>query len=192
MNQSLAKKFVQMLTLLCILPVFLVYRVVAVADKNGAFAASSQFLSLLPGKLGSYCRNSFYHLTMTHCDQGVVIGFGTVFSQSDTEISHGTYIGPQCNIGSCKIRQDTLIGSGVHILSGKLQHSFESTDIPIRDQGGSLTKVEIGEDSWIGNGSIIMADIGNKSIVAAGSVVTQAVADNQIVAGNPATVKRTR
>ncbi len=192
MQKPNVKNIAQLVTLLCILPVYLAYRLLAIADKNSAFASCSQFMSLIPGKIGSYLRNSFYHLTMTHCDQGVVISFGTLFSQFDTEISHGTYIGPQCNIGSCKIGQDCLLGSGVHLLSGKRQHSIESTDIPIRDQGGTLTKIQVGEDTWIGNGAIIMADIGNKCVVAAGSVVVHAVEDNQIVAGNPATVIKQR
>lgn len=186
------KKLLQTVTLIIVLPLYCIYRLLAIIDKNGAFAACSQLLSLLPGKTGSYLRNSFFHLTMTHCEQGVVIAFGTLFSQFDTEISHGTYIGPQCNIGSCKIGQDCLFGSGVHVLSGKNQHSIESTDIPIREQGGTLTKINIGEDTWIGNGAIVMADVGNKCVVAAGSVVVHTVEDNQIVAGNPAKVIKQR
>ena len=192
MNPSMIKNLVQMATLICILPIYLAYRILAILDKNSAFAASSQFMSLIPGKLGSYLRNSFYHLAMTHCDQGVVIGFGTLFSQADTEIAHGVYIGPQCNVGSCTIGENCLFGSGVHILSGKHQHNFERTDVPIQDQGGKLTKISIGEDTWIGNGAIVMADIGKKCIVAAGSVVVHSIADNQIVAGNPASVVRER
>lgn len=192
MNLPIVKNLVRTVTLLCILPIYLVYRALSMLDKNSAFAASSQFMSLIPGKLGSYLRNSFYHLTMTHCDQGVVIGFGTLFSQVDTEIAHGTYIGPQCNVGSCKIGRDCLFGSGVHILSGKHQHNIDSTDVPIQEQGGVLTKITIGEDTWIGNGAIVMADIGKKCVVAAGSVVVHTVGDNQIVAGNPASVVRER
>ena len=192
MNPSIVKNIAQTVALLCILPIYLAYRILAVINKNDAFSACSQFMSLFPGKLGSYLRNSFYHLTMTQCDQGVVIGFGTLFSQSDTEIYQGTYIGPQCNIGTCSIGQDCLLGSGVHILSGKHQHNFESTEVPIRDQGGKLTKITIGEDTWIGNGAIVMADIGSKCVIAAGSVVVHPVKNNQIVAGNPASVVKER
>jgi len=186
------KKAAQIITLLCVLPVYAVYLLLSLINKNDAFASCSQFMSLIPGKLGSYLRNSFYTLTMTHCDQGVIISFATLFSQFDTELSAGTYIGPQCNIGSCRIGRDCLLGSGVHILSGKKQHTITSTDIPIRDQGGTLTKISIGQDTWIGNGSIVMADIGDKCVVAAGSVVVHPVANNQIVAGNPATVIKER
>jgi acetyltransferase-like isoleucine patch superfamily enzyme len=109
-------------------------------------------------------------------------------SQQDIEIDNGVYIGPQCNIGMCKIGQNTLLGSGVHIMSGKHQHSFSDMSKPIKDQGGKFTKVIIGENSWIGNGSMIMANVGNNCVVAAGSVVINDVEDFSIVAGNPAKV----
>ena len=192
MDKSASKTLVQTVSLLCVLPVYVAYRLLAIFDDNGAFSSCSQFISLIPGRVGSYLRNSFYHLTMTHCDQGIVIAFGTLFSQIDTEIYNGTYIGPQCNIGSCKIGQDCLLGSGVHILSGKHQHTIDNPDIPVREQGGKITKISIGEDTWIGNGSIVMADVGTKCVVAAGSVVVHPVADRQIVAGNPAIVIKPR
>lgn len=182
-----------MASTVAILPLYSSYRLLGVyCDKNSLFASFSQFLSLFPGKAGSYLRNSFFHLTMSRCEQEVVISFGTLFSQIDTEVASGTYIGPQCNIGSCKIGKDCLIGSGVHILSGKQQHAIDDLDTPIRDQGGRLTKISIGDDCWVGNGAIIMADVGNKCVVAAGAVVVNPVADRMIVAGNPAVVIKQR
>jgi len=186
------KKAAQTISLFFVLPVYIVYRILSFANRNDAFAGCSQFMSLIPGKSGSYLRNSFYALTMTDCEQGVIISFATLFSQFDTEIASGTYIGPQCNIGSCKIGQDCLFGSGVHVLSGKRQHTITRTDVPIREQGGKLTKISIGQDTWIGNGAIIMADIGEKCVIAAGSVVVHSISSNQIVAGNPATVIKNR
>ncbi len=178
---------------LAVLPLYLSYRLLGVClDKHQLFASYSQFLSLFPGKTGSYLRNSFYHLSMQGCSHGVVFSFGSLFSQIDTEIGSGVYIGPQCNIGSCKIGRDCLIGSGVHILSGKQQHAITSLDTPIRDQGGKLTKITIGDDCWVGNGAIIMADVGSQCIVAAGAVVVHPVGDRVIVAGNPAAVLKSR
>jgi virginiamycin A acetyltransferase len=193
MQQFVLKKCVFMASTVAILPLYSSYRLLGVyCDKNSLFASFSQFLSLFPGKAGSYLRNSFFHLTMSRCEQEVVISFGTLFSQIDTEVASGTYIGPQCNIGSCKIGKDCLIGSGVHILSGKQQHAIDDLDTPIRDQGGRLTKISIGDDCWVGNGAIIMADVGNKCVVAAGAVVVNPVADRMIVAGNPAVVIKQR
>ncbi len=176
-----------------IFPLYLCFRMFSfIADKNALFSSFAQFLSLIPGKTGSYLRNSFYHLVMTKCDHGVVISFGSLFSQLDTEIGQGVYIGPQCNIGTCKIGENCLLGSGVHILSGKQQHAISSLDTPIKDQGGKLTKIEIGDDCWIGNGAIIMANVGRQSIVAAGAVVVSPVEERVIVAGNPAAVIKNR
>jgi len=125
---------------------------------------------------------------MSYCSADAVVSFLTLFSQHDTEISTGVYIGPQCNIGKCKIGQDTLLGSGVHIMSGKGQHNFDDLSKPIKHQGGSFEKITIGQDSWVGNGALIMANIGKHCVVAAGAVVINDVADYSIVAGNPAKV----
>ncbi len=192
--QSLsAKSIFSTFCTILVFPLYLCYRLLGmVIDKNSLFATYSQFLSLFPGKTGSYLRNSFYRLTMTDCEHEIVFSFGAVFSQIDTEIRSGVYIGPQCNIGSCKIGKDCLLGSGVHVLSGKEQHAIASVETSIKDQGGRLTKVEIGDDCWIGNGAIIMADVGSKSVVAAGAVVVNPVGDRVIVAGNPASVIKQR
>jgi acetyltransferase-like isoleucine patch superfamily enzyme len=155
---------------------------------DSLFSTFSQFLCLIPGKFGSYLRAGFYRFTMKTCSADAVVSFLTLFSQRDTEISTGVYIGPQCNIGKCKIGQDTLLGSGVHIMSGKGQHKFSDLSKPIKDQGGVFSKVMIGSGSWLGNGSLIMANVGNHCVVAAGAVVIDDVADYSIVAGNPAKV----
>jgi len=156
------------------------------------FWGISQFLSLVPGLSGSYVRKSFYRMAMTRCDEDCAILFGAIFSQADTEIRKGVYIGPQCNIGMCRIDDFCTLGSGVHILSGKNQHIFEDLETPIREQGGVFEKIVIGEDTWIGNGAIIMANIGKKCIIGAGSVVTRDIDDYCIAVGNPAKVVRKR
>ena len=187
------KSTVNAVSTVVIFPLYLSYIFLGlVAGRDGLFASYSQLISLVPGKTGSYLRNSFYRLTMTRCEDGVVFSFGTLFSQRDTEIGSGTYIGPQCNFGSCSVGRDCLVGSGVHILSGKRQHAIDDLDTPIREQGGVLTKVSIGDDCWIGNGAIVMADVGNQCVIAAGAVVVDTVRDRSIVGGNPATLIRQR
>jgi acetyltransferase-like isoleucine patch superfamily enzyme len=150
------------------------------------FWSFSQFLSLFPGKTGSYLRNGFFRRTMTGCSPEVTIQFGTLFSQRDTEIGPHVYIGPHCNVGRCRLEAFCTLGSGVHIMSGKRQHNFDDPSIPIKDQGGVFEKVVIGEDTWIGNGALVMADVGKKCIIGAGSVVTQPVEDYSVMVGNPA------
>lgn len=181
------KQLAQWLSAIIMLPFTLLFFVFSLlAGKDEAICTLSQLLSLLPGKVGSYLRAGFYRFALKKCHPSAVIGFGTIFSQADTEIAEGVYIGPQCNIGLCSIGKDTLLGSGVHIMSGKGQHNFDDPDVPIRDQGGAFEKVTIGENCWLGNGALIMANIQNRCVIAAGSVVANQVHENSLFAGNPA------
>jgi virginiamycin A acetyltransferase len=187
------KNLANFISIVVIAPLYVTHLIVsAVGNRDSSFWAWSQFLSLWPGTPGNYIRKAFYRLAMKRCDKDCAILFGTIFAQIDTEIGSGVYIGPHCNVGSSVIENHCTLGSGVHILSGKKQHTFSDLDIPIQQQGGRLEKVVIGEDSWIGNGAIVMAHVGRKCIVGAGSVVTKDVPDYAIVAGNPAALIRRR
>lgn len=161
-------------------------------NNDGVLTSFSQFLSLLPSKLGVYLRAGFYRFTLTRCSPDAVISFLVLLSQKDTEIAEGVYIGPQSNIGRCCIGKNALLGSGVHVMSGKEQHNFNDLERPIKEQGGRFQKVRIGQNCWIGNGAMIMANIGANCIVGAGSVVSNDIPDNSIVAGNPARVIKSR
>jgi acetyltransferase-like isoleucine patch superfamily enzyme len=191
--KALLKHIIFSLAALIIAPLTVLYFLLSLLCKSDAlFASFAQLLSLIPGKTGSFLRTGFYRFTMKSCSPDAVVSFASLFSQKDTCISSGVYIGPQCNIGKCNIEKDVLIGSGVHILSGKNQHNFDDLTIPIKDQGGTFEKVTIGSGSWVGNGSLIMANIGEHCVVAAGSVVINDVDDYSIVAGNPAKVIKKR
>lgn len=154
---------------------------------DGFFVTMSQILSLVPGKFGIYLRAAFYHFACPQTPDDICIGFLTILSQRNTTIGNGVYIGPQSNIGKCEIGDETLIGSGVHILSGSRQHNFDTPGVSIRNQGGAYQKIVIGADCWIGNNSVIMANISNYSVVAAGSVVVKDVTEEGVImGGNPA------
>jgi acetyltransferase-like isoleucine patch superfamily enzyme len=187
------KHLVFIISTVIIAPVTLLYYLVnAAVPGNKTFSGFTQLLSLFPGRTGNYLRLGFYCFTLKHCDREVVISFLAQFAQQDTELYAGVYIGPQCNIGSCVINKNTLLGSGVHVMSGKNQHSFDDLDMPIKDQGGKYEKISMGENCWIGNGALVMASIGDHCIIAAGSVVIDDIPDYSIAAGNPAKILKSR
>lgn len=191
--KKVVKQFLFILCALLIAPITLLYFVFAsILKKDAVLASYSQFLSLMPSKLGVYLRGGFYRFALTRCSPDAVISFMVLFSQADTEIAEGVYLGAQCNIGSCSIGKNTLLGSAVHIMSGKGQHNFDNLDAPIKDQGGVFQKISIGENCWLGNGALVMANIGDGCIVGAGSVVTNDMPAHSIVAGNPAKVIKSR
>jgi len=187
--KNIIKQLIYTLALLIMLPLTLIYFILnCLLKSDSLFASFSQLLSLLPGKLSCYLRAGFYRFSMQYCHPNARTSFLALFSHRDTEIGSDVYIGPQCNIGKCKIESGVLLGSGVHIMSGKGQHNFSDLNTPIKDQGGTFEKVTIGENSWVGNGALIMANVGKRCIVAAGSVVINDIEDFTIVAGNPAKV----
>jgi len=133
---SSIKKNISNFIALLLSPLLILFYVSSWVSNGRIFAAYAQLLSLIPGKIGSYCWISFYRFSMKFCHFDCVIGFGTLFSQLDTEISQGVYIGgsPQCNIGLCKIGKNCLIASGVHVMSGSKQRKFDDLEIPILQQ----------------------------------------------------------
>jgi acetyltransferase-like isoleucine patch superfamily enzyme len=90
------------------------------------------------------------------------------------------------------IEQDVLIGSGVHITSGRDTHGTDDVTRPIREQEGRAELVRIGAGSWIGSGAIVMADVGTNCVIGAGAVVTKPIPDAVVAAGVPAGVIRPR
>lgn len=192
-TRSAIKRTIKNLFLVLVFPLFALYWLLSRGGRSdGTFQSFSQFLSLFPGKTGVYLRAAFYRLACPETSDDISIGFLTIFSHRDTTIHRGVYIGPQCNIGKCTIGENTLLGSGVHVLSGSRQHEFGDADTPIQQQGGKFEKVSIGADCWLGNTSAIMASLPDKVIVAAGSVVTREATRGDIVAGNPARLIRNR
>lgn len=193
MNRLLFKRSIKKLFLVLVLPLFISFRLLVLTGReDGVFQGYSQALSLVPGKLGVYLRAAFYRMVCPGTSDEITVGFLTVFSHRDTTIRKGAYIGPQSNIGKCEIGENALLGSGVHILSGSRQHGFSNPDKPIKDQGGTYTKIRIGADCWLGNGALVMTSVPDHCIVAAGTVVSKEPRPGDIVAGNPGTTVRNR
>ncbi|WP_227171211.1 acyltransferase [Marinobacter sp. CA1] len=192
-SRQVIKRAVKSVFLGLALPLWLLCHLMGLAgNRDGVFQSFSQTVSLVPGKLGIYLRAAFYRLACPDTSDDISIGFLTVLSHRDTSIQSGVYIGPQCNIGKCFIGPNTLLGSGVHILSGSRQHDFSDPGKPIREQGGSFEKVSIGADCWLGNQAVVLTSVKDHSIVAAGSVVVAEFETGDILVGNPARRLRNR
>lgn len=191
--RNVAKRLITLLSFLGAVPFYLLYRINTLfLDKETAIQGPSQLMSLWPGWFGNYLRKGFYVLSLRRCSPDCTVSFGTIFSTPECEIGRKVYIGAYCVISDSTIGDGTLIGSHVHLISGKHAHGFEASDVPIRLQRTARSEIRIGGNSWIGNGAIVMADVGQGSVVGAGSIVTKEIPDDSVAVGNPAKIIKTR
>lgn len=110
---------------------------------------------------------------------------------SSLKIGSGSYIGNFAHIyatNDIEIGKDVLLADKVYI-SDNL-HSFENVDVPVINQPiKQLSKVFIGDGSWIGeNVCIIGASIGKQSVIGANSVVTKDIPNYCVAVGTPAKI----
>lgn len=191
--RQFVKRILFVFSVLLIAPLLILFKICALLfSEKRAFPGFSQFLSLFPGASGIYLRKGFYWLTLKKCMPDCTITFGTFFPTQNVEIGKFVYIGANCIIADSVIADDVMLGSNVHVVSGKSTHNFADLDTPMRLQGGESRTVVIGQDSWVGNNSVIMANIGRKCIIGAGSVVTRDIEDFSVAVGNPARVIKKR
>jgi len=159
-----------------------------VLDPDRALHDASQAASLWPGLLGDYVRRELYRAALEACSDDCCLSFGTVFSKRGARIGRRAYVGTHCNLGLVTLEDDVLLASHVDVLSGAAQHRFDRLDVPVREQGGTVQRVTIGRDAWIGERSIVMADVGAQCVVGAGSIVTKPLPPRAIAVGAPAKV----
>ncbi len=191
--KKVAKRLANFFAGFCVVPWIIVYRIYRLfLGEDRAVQWISQRIACWSGLVGEYLRRAALKRVLEYVGDDVVISFGTIFSHCQVRIEDGAYIGAYCVIGKVHIGSNTLIGDRVIIPSGKYQHGFSCTDVPIKHQQGSLETICIGEDCWIGSGSIILADIAAHCIVSAGAIVKDVTNEYEIVAGNPARVVNRR
>lgn len=190
---SAVKAAVRGVARLFALPPWIAYRLKAlVMDPDRAFHDSSQAVSLIPGTVGDYVRREFYRMALAACSDDCCISFGTVMSKRGARIGRRAYIGPGCSLGLVTLEDDVLLAAHVDVLSGAAQHRFDRLDIPVREQGGTVTRVTVGRDAWLGERALVMADVGEQAVVGAASVVTKPIPPRAIAVGTPARVVGTR
>lgn len=136
--------------------------------------------------------------------ENVTIGTHAVIRPSNFyggEPGEGLKIGANSNIGAfnyigcsgyIEIGENVMFGPRISVYAEN--HSFDRTDITIKEQGVKRSFVKIEDDCWIGSHSTILAGVtvGKGSIIAAGSIVTKDVPPYSIVAGVPAKIIRSR
>jgi len=150
------------------------------------FTSISQALSLVPGQLGRVLRRAWYSRTLAGCGANLVVDFGAAIRTPRTRIGDNCYIGVYNWLGWVDMGDDFMSGSHVTILSGRRQHGFSRLDVPMREQGGELTCVTIGDDVWVGANATVSSDVSAHCIVASGSVVTDTFEPYAILGGVPA------
>lgn len=156
------------------------------------FQTIAEILSIVPGSAGKFARFCFYSEYLQSVGKKVIFSFGSIITDTRTIIGDRVRIGPNNTIGYCVIGDDALFAQSVHILSGSNQHGYLRTDIPINQQTGTISKVEIGKDCWLGANTVVLASVGAGCVVGSGSVVVREVRDYSVVAGNPARVLKSR
>lgn len=149
-------------------------------------------LALLPGLPGILLRRAFYCQTLKCCRWDLTVCFGALITHPTARIGSNVWIGGYSLIGRCSISDNVLIASRVSVLSGRHPHRFDDPSKPIQGQGGAFVEIQLGADSWLGEGSIVMADLGRGCVVGAGAVVVKPVNDFAVVVGNPARQVSTR
>lgn len=110
---------------------------------------------------------------------------GSVHIGSRTFINRGTII--TCR-DSITIGNDVLIGDHVSIWDHDHNISADPTDAPYGQRGYASSKVEIGNNVWIGSHAVILKGVrvGEDSVIGAGSVVCHNVPAGEVWGGIPA------
>lgn len=140
-------------------------------------------------------RNFLAQNILDHCGHNVWIDDRVKFgSGNGRRLGNNSGLGSNAQIGKhTDIGDNVMMGPNVTIITRN--HRFDSTEIPMNDQGYyDHEPVIIEDDVWIGNNVIILPGvrIGKGSIIGAGAVVTKNITPYSIVGGVPAKLIRKR
>ena len=124
-------------------------------------------------------------------EKGVYFGDG-----SQVDVGDNTKIGLDFEVlgpAIFTLGKNVMIGPDVLFIT--INHRFDRTDIPVKEQGHQSPEgIVVEDDVWIGARVIVLPGvrIGTGAIVGVGAVVTKDVPAFTIVGGNPAKVIRNR
>lgn len=145
-------------------------------------------------------RNTIYSNQLSakeiNVDKGARIQALHLSPTAKINIGKALHIGSNCLIdlsGTVAIGDRVTLSEGAKIFTHT--HPVDDGTQDWRKNPVEFSKIEIGDDVWIGANAIILSSvekIGNGAIIAAGSIVTKNVPSNVIVAGTPARIKRAR
>jgi virginiamycin A acetyltransferase len=156
------------------------------SGRDELFLFWGQAFAVVPGLPGKYLRKCFYFLTLRSCPLRCDIGFLSYFSDRQSEVGRGAYVGFGVSVGLASLGDGCLVGNRACIINGGWQHTLGPDGRLTPFDHTSARCVRIGAETWIGEGAIVMADVGGRCIIGAGSVVSASVPDGCLVAGNPA------
>ena len=183
----------------------------ALSDELVCFIGA--ILKHMPGRVGRLSRRHMYKCFLRagsdlNIDTGVTIrGFSNIEVGNNVSIMSQSFLYAKdavlkigdnfsmntnsclgANEGRIYIGDNVLISQNVVVRASN--HSHDSVDIPIKNQGHKYGAIHFEDGVWIGANSVIVADvtIGKHSIVGAGAVVTKDVMPFTIVGGVPAKI----
>lgn len=154
--------------------------------RREVFLFWAQAVALAPGLPGKYLRKGFYFMTLCKCSLNCDLGFMSYFTDRRAEVGDRVYVGFGVSMGMVRLGDGCLIGSRASLLNGGDQHRLGADARLTPFEPDCATFVQVGPETWIGEGVILMADVGSCCIVAAGSVVSSPIPDGCLVGGNPA------
>lgn len=152
----------------------------------------AEFVGIFPFKTGNLIRNYFYKRTLSSFGKNVTINFGTIISYKENTIGNNVWLGVNNIFGSVDIKDNVITAQGCQFASGKYGHGIGRTDIPIIQQPGYGTKLQIGPDVWFGANCTTIANVGEGCVIGSGAVVVNDIPDWSIAVGNPAKVIKSR